>query len=132
LNKNECGLIAQLVEQLTLNQLVGGSSPPEPIKKQKIKSSAFCYKNDSNPVGSSLSQNVTFSHLLFGRVPEPIKKQKIKSSAFCYKNDSNPVGSSLSQNVTFSHLLFGRVPEPIKIVYVITSQLVGVVIAFIN
>ena len=28
-----CGLIAQLVEQLTLNQLVEGSSPSEPIKE---------------------------------------------------------------------------------------------------
>ena len=44
-----CGPLAQLVEQLTLNQRVGGSSPPRPTNRighfQNIGSArcAFCY-----------------------------------------------------------------------------------------
>ena len=39
------GLIAQLVEQLTLNQLVEGSSPSEPKNKGKVlRYLCFCYR----------------------------------------------------------------------------------------
>ena len=64
------------------------------------------------------SQNVTFSHLLFGRVLKregvnfPPCEGGLKVGAnFNYQVSLREVTPSLylSQNVTFSHLLFGRV-----------------------
>ena len=86
----------------------------------------FCYGvcSEIEPIitvviwGSYLSQNVTFSHLLFGRVlTAAINFDYSYCFCFCYGAGSEiePIitvvirGSYLSQNVTFSHLLFGRV-----------------------
>ena len=64
-----------------------------------------------------LSQNVTFSHLLFGRVPTPTKQLLFNFHNLCWFAVVKSAPALLSQNVTFSHLLFGRVPTPTNLFY---------------
>ena len=57
---------------------------------------------------TSLSSDVTFSHLLVGRVPLERKCYLIVKMFFYFR--ALEASTSLSSDVTFSHLLVGRVP----------------------
>ena len=92
-----------------------GSTPSRRILFLKIFSSLT---QELRSVGSYLSQNLTFSQLLFGRVSRRILFLKIFSSL---TQELRSVGSFLSQNLTFSQLLFGRVSRRILFLKIFSS-----------
>ena len=96
------------IERLATNQKVGGSNPSKRIFKAPIRE-FFCW--DSHPLVCSrkrafyLSQNLTFSQLLFGRVSKRIFKTLIWEF-FCW--DSHPNGYIKKEPLKklFLHLIF--------------------------
>ena len=71
-----CGPLAQLVEQLTLNQLVGGSNPPRltthPLRKRGIKGltpKAPCLSQPRRGPVAQLVEQLTFNQWVTGSNP---------------------------------------------------------------
>ena len=99
IGSTEDGSLAQLVEQLTFNQLVAGSNPARPTIKSKVVSHF--------PSGSlaQLVEQLTFNQLVAGSNPaRPTIKSKVVSHF--------PSGSlaQLVEQLTFNQLVAGSNP----------------------
>ena len=81
--KNKYAALAQLVEQGTENPCVLGSIPRRGTTLKDPTEGLFSCVTESSPKGSPLSQNLTFSQLLLGRVRRDTIK-KAPNGAFSY------------------------------------------------
>ena len=105
-----------------LSFLDAGSTPAV-----STKNSFKIYIFESNPAGSYLSQNLTFSQLLLGRVAV-----STKNSFEVYIFESNPAGSYLLQNLTFSQFLLGRVFSMTTNFHISTNTLMHYLSVYFN